>query len=187
HAFHSALMEPMLDAFTRAAQTISWQPPRLPVVSNLTGRVLDRAPDATYWRDHVRHTVRFADGIRPLHSMGIRRYLEVGPGSALLAAGRSTLPDADAAWIASLGKQRPEWRSMLEALQHLYVSGSDIDWSTVHRGATHRRRSLPTYPFQGKRYWLDAGGGAAPRAPPRAGPPPSPPPPPGPPPPRRVA
>src|SRR5262249_23898212 len=171
HGFHSALMEPMLDAFTRAAQTISWQPPRLPVVSNLTGRVLDRAVDATYWRDHVRQTVRFADGIRSLHPGEIRRYLEVGPGSALLAAGRSTLPDADATWIASLGKQRPEWRSMLEAIQHLYVSGSDIDWSTVHRGATHRRRSLPTYPFQGKRYWLDAGGVAAARASLEASPP----------------
>src|SRR5262249_53993475 len=133
HAFHSALMEPMLDPFTRAARAIAWQAPRIPTVSNLTGRVFEGAPDAAYWRDHVRQTVRFADGVRSLHAMGIRRYLEVGPGSALLAAGRSALPDADATWIASLGKQWPEWRSMLEALQHLYVSGSEIDWSNVHR------------------------------------------------------
>jgi len=155
HAFHSALMEPMLDAFTEAARSISWQPPRMPIVSNPTGRVVEGALDAGYWRDHVRQAVRFADGVRSLHAMGIRSYLEVGPGSALLAAGRSTLAEAGATWIASLGRQQPEWRSVLEALRQLYVSGRDIDWSNVHRGATHRRRSLPTYPFQGKRYWLD--------------------------------
>jgi len=146
HAFHSALMEPMLDAFTEAARSISWQPPRMPMVSNLTGRVVEGPLDAGYWRDHVRQAVRFADGVRSLHAMGIRSYLEVGPGSALLAAGRSTLPEAGATWIASLGRQQPEWRSVLEALRQLYVSGRDIDWSNVHRGATHRRRSLSTYP-----------------------------------------
>src|SRR5215467_546349 len=155
HAFHSALMEPMLDAFGEAARSISWQPPRIPIVSNLTGRVVEGALDAGYWRDHVLQAVRFADGVQSLHTMGIRSYLEVGPGSAFLAAGRSTLPEAGATWIASLGRQQPEWRSVLEALQQLYMSGRDIDWRNVHRGATHRRRSLPTYPFQGKQYWLD--------------------------------
>jgi myxalamid-type polyketide synthase MxaB len=88
--------------------------------------------------------------------MGIRRFLEVGPGSALLAAGRSTLPDPDSTWLGSLSRQRPEWRSMLEAIQHLYMSGAEIDWSQVHRGATHQRLALPTYPFQRQMFWIDS-------------------------------
>ena len=170
HAFHSSLMEPMLDAFAVVARRIPWKPPRIPIVSNLTGRALEGSLDAGYWRDHVRQPVRFADGLQSLHAMEIRRFLEVGPGSALLAAGRSTLPDADAMWIGSLGRQRPEWLSLLEALQQLYVSGAEIDWSKVHRGATHRRVPLPTYPFQRKRYWLDGGVAAPAPSQPDAGP-----------------
>jgi acyl transferase domain-containing protein/surfactin synthase thioesterase subunit/acyl carrier protein len=170
HAFHSSLMEPMLDAFAVVARRIPWKPPRIPIVSNLTGRALEGSLDAGYWCDHVRQPVRFADGLQSLHAMGIRRFLEVGPGSALLAAGRSTLPGADTMWIGSLGRQRPEWLSLLEALQHLYVSGAEIDWSKVHRGATHRRVPLPTYPFQRKRYWLDGGVAAPSPRQPDAGP-----------------
>jgi acyl transferase domain-containing protein len=157
HAFHSALMEPMLDAFSVAARAVSWKPPRIPIISNVTGGMMETPPDAGYWRDHVRQTVRFADGLRSLHAMGIRRFLEVGPGAALLAAGRSTLPDPDSTWLGSLGRQRPEWRSMLETIQYLYMSGAEIDWSQVHRGTTHQRLALPTYPFQRKRYWLEGG------------------------------
>lgn len=156
HAFHSPLVEPMLGRFENAAKAIAWQVGHIPLVANVTGTPMERPPDGRYWREHARRTVRFADGLRTLHGMGIRVFLEIGPGSALLAAGRVTLPDADITWLPCLGRQRPEWRTLLEGLRQLYLDGAGIEWTKVHRGDTRRRRSLPTYPFQRKRYWLGA-------------------------------
>jgi acyl transferase domain-containing protein/surfactin synthase thioesterase subunit/acyl carrier protein len=170
HAFHSPLMEPILGALEALAGTITWTAPRIPLVSNLTGERLEGPVDARHWRDHTRRPVLFSDGLRRLHEQGIRVFLEVGPGSALLAAGRSMLSDPEATWLPSLGRQRPEWQTVLETLQDLYVSGADVDWSSVHCGASHRRLPMPTYPFQRKRYWLDSRATAPARHLPETGP-----------------
>ena len=168
HAFHSPLVEPMLARFETMAKTIAWRAARIPLVANVTGERMDGGPDARYWRRHARLPVRFADGLRTLHGMGIRVFLEIGPGSALLAAGRVTLPDSDVTWLPCLGRQRAEWRTLLDAVRQLYLDGASIDWTKVHRGDRRRRRSLPTYPFQRKRYWL--GTPVTPPAPPRSHP-----------------
>src|SRR5262245_17538989 len=155
HAFHSGLMEPMLEAFHAEASAIAYRTPRIPLISNLTGREFDDAPDADYWCEHVRRAVRFSDGIQRLHALGCDRFLEIGPGAGLLSAGRACLPAANATWVASLGKPGQDWNSVLGAAQGLYIDGVPIRWSAVHEGLPRRRVSLPTYPFQRKRYWLE--------------------------------
>jgi acyl transferase domain-containing protein/surfactin synthase thioesterase subunit len=170
HAFHSPLMEPMLDALRAEAGRVAWSPPRIPLVSNLTGRPHGRAPDADYWCAHARGTVRFADGIAALRALGCELFLEVGPGAGLLAAGRRACPEPALAWVPSLGKAGEDWPTMLEALRVLYLAGVPIDWGAVHAGTPRRRVPLPTYPFQRRRYWLEAPRRAAEAAPPGAWP-----------------
>ena len=155
HAFHSRLMEPMLETFRAEAAAISYRAPRLPLISNVTGRELDGTPDAGYWSKHVRHAVRFADGIETLHGLGHDTFIEVGPGAGLLSAARRCVRGNEAAWLPSLGKPGQDWGSLLATVQSLYLEGVPVRWAAVHEGLPRRRVPLPTYPFQRKRYWLD--------------------------------
>ena len=165
HAFHSPLLEPILDAYEETAGSIVYREPAIPLVSNVTGKLLDHAPDGRYWRDHARCAVRFADGFRTLHALGHIRFLEIGPGSALLGMGRSTLQSASALWVASLARDKADWQTMMDAVGQLYLAGAVIDWRQVNRGGAGRRIPLPTYPFQAKRYWLEGTHGAPARGP----------------------
>jgi acyl transferase domain-containing protein/surfactin synthase thioesterase subunit/acyl carrier protein len=173
HAFHSRLMEPMLEAFRAEAAAIGYRAPRIPLISNVTGRELGGAPDADYWCEHVRRTVRFADGVRTLHGLGHDLFVEVGPGAGLLGAARRCAPGAEAVWLPSLGTPGQDWAAILGAVQGLYLEGAQVRWAAVHEGQPRRRVPLPTYPFQRRRYWLDGVGKAeAPREseqPPSAG------------------
>lgn len=155
HAFHSPLMDPILEAFERAASRIRYNAPHTPLISNVTGKPLDEVPDARYWREHLRRTVRFADGVRALGELGCEVFLEMGPGTGLLGLGRQTLPSAMALWLPSLGRDKHDWQTALEALQQLYLGGFAIDWQKVHHGQECGRVPLPTYPFQRKSYWLE--------------------------------
>ena len=154
HAFHSPLMDPMLDPFEDVASRILTQVPRIPLISNLSGQPLDQAPGSRYWRDHIRQPVRFADGMQTLHALGYALFLEVGPGGGLLGMGRQCLPQADATWLSSL-KPPQDWQSLLESLQKLYLAGFSINWQMIDQGCHRRRISLPTYPFQRQSYWLE--------------------------------
>jgi amino acid adenylation domain-containing protein/thioester reductase-like protein len=155
HAFHSPLMEPMLDAFEEAAGRQRFEAPRIPLVSNLTGQILepDEIPDAAYWRRHVREAVRFADGMAAI--AGYEIFLEMGPQPTLLGMGRRCLPQSDAAWLPSLRNGQEDWQVILDSLGALYVEGIDIDWDGFGREYARRRVSLPTYPFERQRYWFD--------------------------------
>src|SRR5262249_2443304 len=113
------------------------------------------APNAQYGRDQARRPVRFSDGIRTLHDSGIDTFLEVGPGSASLAMGRATISTATAAWLPSLPRAGAEAAAIADALAKLYLTGCPIAWNEVHGSAARRRLSLPTYPFQRRRHWLD--------------------------------
>lgn len=159
HAFHSPLMDPILDRLEAAARAITHRAPGVTLISNLTGEATAGAPAPEYWRRHARGAVRFADGLRTLRAQGFDVFLEVGPGSGLLAMGRQCLPGAETSWVSSLSKQKPEWETMLEGLKALYLEGVPIRWPRVHEGAGRRRVALPTYPFQRKRYWLDGARG----------------------------
>ncbi|MFJ4658844.1 type I polyketide synthase [Nocardia sp. NPDC088792] len=151
HAFHSPLMAPMLDEFREIAAGLSYLPPRIPVVSNLTGEPV-RAYDAEYWVRHVREAVRFADGIQRLAALGATTFVELGPDGVLTAMGQDCLPDAT--FVELQRKDRPEESAALTALARLHVHGIDIDWAPLFSGAT--TVDLPTYAFQRRRFWPSA-------------------------------
>ncbi len=156
HAFHSPLMDPMLERLERATEGVKARSPEIPLVSNVTGKVLDAVPGGAYWRAHARQSVRFADGLHTLRGLGAGIFMEIGPGGTLVALGRQALDDTAAAtWLTTLPRREGELGATTEALTRLYLEGVTIDWREVHRGSCARRVSMPTYPFQRKRYWLD--------------------------------
>ncbi|MGW7355026.1 SDR family NAD(P)-dependent oxidoreductase, partial [Streptomyces sp. NPDC054784] len=153
HAFHSPLMEPMLGEFRTVAESVSYEAPTIPLVSNLTGRLAtsEELSDPGYWVRHVREAVRFADGIATLAERGVRRYVEIGPDGTLTAMAQPSAPD-DAALVALQRKDRSEAESLLNGLAAAFVDGADVDWS-VPFPRRARGVVLPTYPFQRERYW----------------------------------
>ncbi|MGW0595135.1 SDR family NAD(P)-dependent oxidoreductase, partial [Streptosporangium sp. NPDC002607] len=159
HAFHSPLMDPMLEDFRALARTLTYSPPEIPVVSNLTGEPAtdEQLCSPDYWVDQVRGAVRFADGVRALHRQGVRAYLELGPDGVLTAMAADTLAadadvhESDAVLVPVLRKDRDEQVASMTALAELHVHGVPVDWQAVlPRG---RQVDLPTYPFQHEWYW----------------------------------
>ena len=157
HAFHSPLMEPILDRFEQRAARVRYAPPQIPFFSNLTGTTLtaDEFPDAHYWRRHTREPVRFATGIESLAAQGYSVFVEVGPTPVLTRMGQRCLPESHLTWLLSLRKNQDNWQSMLSSLASLYQQGVDVDWASFDRPYPRRRVSSPTYSFQRSRYWVD--------------------------------
>ena len=159
HAFHSPLMEPMLEEFAQVARQVSYSAPRLRVVSNLMGGVVeDELCSAEYWCRHVRQPVRFAAGMQTLHQQGCGLFVEIGPKPVLLGMGRRCLPDEAGVWLPSLRPGREDWQQLLESLGELYVRGAQVDWKSFDQSYDRCRVVLPTYPFQRQRYWAEAAG-----------------------------
>ncbi|MEU4878649.1 type I polyketide synthase, partial [Streptomyces sp. NPDC021608] len=161
HAFHSPLMEPMLDAFHEVAAGLSFHTPALPVVSNLTGALADPAQLCApeYWVRHVRGTVRFADGLRALDEQGVTTVLELGPGGVLTAMAQDCLPET-VDCLAALRDGRPESATLVAAVGRAHTRGARVDWPSLFAGSGARAAVVPTYAFQHRRYWLDADPGA---------------------------
>lgn len=157
HAFHSALMDPILDDLERSAREVVWKTPDVDLVSNVTGRIVDAATLAqpSYWRDHARSPVRFADGVRALHALGCEIFLEIGPKPTLLSMARRCVTEDAALLLPSLREGHDDWEQMLKSLGALYTAGADVEWEGFDRGYERRRVPLPTYPFQRKRYWIE--------------------------------
>jgi pimaricinolide synthase PimS3 len=148
HAFHSPLMEPMLDEFAAVAAGLSYAEPVLPVVSNVTGQLAEPGllTDPGYWVRHVREPVRFADGLAALRTAGASWFAEAGPGRALTA-----LAVDEALAVPLLDAE--EERSLATGLGRLFAAGAAMDWAAWFAGTGGRRVALPTYPFQRERYW----------------------------------
>ncbi|NJO48507.1 MAG: type I polyketide synthase [Leptolyngbyaceae cyanobacterium RM2_2_4] len=176
HAFHSPLMAPMQAEFREIAATITFYPPCIPLISNLTGDWATNAiatPD--YWVDHVQQPVRFAAAIEtlrndasnpgansPLANQSATQTLaliEIGPKPTLLGMGRQCCAAVDIQnwlWLPSLRAEQDDWQVLLNSLGELYRAGCEINWQGFDQDYSRRRVSLPTYPFQRQRYWFQA-------------------------------
>jgi len=158
-ASHSPLMDGILDKFTAVLKTVTYHRPRIKIVSNLTGQLVEHeVTTVAYWQQHLRQSVRFAQGMATLFELGINTFIEVGPKPTLLSLGQQTVVETGHAlsllWLPSLyPKQQTDWRQMLESLGQLYMHGAQLNWRQVDE--PRHKVSLPTYPFQRKRYWLD--------------------------------
>ncbi|MDI3422640.1 type I polyketide synthase, partial [Streptomyces luteolus] len=160
-AGHSPHMDGILDEFGRAAATLDYAPARIPVVSNVTGRLAtdEQLTSPDYWVRHVRATVRFADGIRTLYDEGVTAFLELSPSAVLAQAVATTLEGHEPrpVTVSAIQRDRSESRAALAALAHLHTAGVDWDWSAVFPAGT-APSALPTYTFQRRSYWPDPAG-----------------------------
>ncbi|MET9855398.1 type I polyketide synthase [Streptomyces sp. NPDC006450] len=164
HAFHSPLMQPMIEPFRKVVAALDLKPATLPTVSTVTGAPDAAWQDPEYWVEHVLRPVRFADAVSALNGLGVSRFVEIGPQGVLSALTQQSLPDdSRAVVVPSLRGDKDEAESVLTALAHLHVSGTDIDWEAFYAEHAPARIELPTYAFQRDRYWLTGGAvGAAP-------------------------
>jgi phthiocerol/phenolphthiocerol synthesis type-I polyketide synthase E len=164
HAFHTPMLAPAAERLTEIARTVRLRPPRIPMVSNVTGTWITdaEATDPAYWTRHMLGTVRFADGVAELLREKGRVLLEVGPGQTLCTFVRQRPGDGEEAPVAVIPStrfaydRRPDQAVLLDALGRLWLAGVRPDWKAF-RGAERRRRAhLPTYPWEKQRYWVDA-------------------------------
>ena len=155
HAFHSPLMRPVADELGRIAAAVQGQPPKIAWISTVSATLMQEPPDARYWCNHALSAVRFVDAMRALGQSGVSDLVEIGPGSTLLALGRQNVKESKKAWLGSLSK-RGELNEILTSLGELYRRGFDVDWEGFNRPCPRRRVSLPTYPFEHRRFWIEA-------------------------------
>jgi malonyl CoA-acyl carrier protein transacylase len=156
HAFHSPLLEPILDEFEACAETVTYHAPQIRIISNLTGKTAQAEQIATarYWREHMRGTVQFDAGLKSALATGCQTLLEIGPQPHLKALSVRSDESLEPRVKISMRRQRTDWEQMLETLAQLYIEGQTIDWSGFDEGNRRTRMALPTYPFERQRYWL---------------------------------
>jgi acyl transferase domain-containing protein len=161
HAFHSHRLDPMLGPLEKFAGTLRLGPPRIPIVSNLTGKLLPAGTtlDGRYFRRHAREPVRFAEGLAALEAAGATALVEIGPHPTLLGLAGRARPGATWLTAPSLRRGRDDRRELLGALGTLHVHGATVDWAAVNPGGPGPRAQLPTYPFQRERHWATPGPG----------------------------
>ena len=162
HAFHSSLMEPILAPFEQVAREISYHQPQFPLISNLTGELAGaEIATSAYWVQHLRQPVRFAESLATLRQLAPTTLLEIGPTPTLLGMASSTERETGnppPIWtlLPSLRAGQSDWATLLSSLGRLYVQGAAVAWAAFDQSFRRRRLSLPTYPFQRQRYWIDA-------------------------------
>jgi acyl transferase domain-containing protein/acyl carrier protein len=159
HAFHSPLMKPMLAEFGRVAAEVSYSPPGIPTISNITGEIAgQKIASPSYWMDHVMQPVQFSAGMKSLYLKGHRAFLEIGPQAVLLAMGHAVLSDDECLLLASLRQGRPDLQQVFASLGTLYTVGATVDWARFAGGKRRARVVLPSYPFQRVRHWYHEAG-----------------------------
>ena len=154
HAFHSPMMDPILDDFRIIASAVDYQSPNKTIISNVTGQPWsDEQLTANYWVQHLRGAVRFADGIAYAQSKKIKTFVEVGPRPTLSGLGRACTGADYGTWLPAL-KPKSEWQTLLASLAQLYVAGVEIDWKRFYRSKA-KKLQLPNYPWRYQRCWTD--------------------------------
>lgn len=163
HAFHSAMMEPVLDSFAETLKGITFDNPKIPYISNVTGKYIadSQVKDPAYWTQHLRGTVRFSDGIQELLKETGNVFLEVGPGQTLSTFVRKNeSEDGEASTILNSLRhpkdQRPDMAFLMATLGKLWIWGGKINWKKYYENKKQKRIPLPTYPFERERYWVEA-------------------------------
>ena len=158
HAFHSPLMRPMLAEFREVAESLTYRPGRVPVVSTVSGKpdTAGRFATADYWVEQVRATVRFGTAVTSLRDQGVTTFLELGPGGVLTTMASESLDSSAVSCVATLRADGEEVADTVAALGELHVRGVALDWPAVlGRPASALATELPTYAFQSRRYWID--------------------------------
>ena len=160
HAFHSPLMDPILDQLEDDHRRVQHHPLALPLACNVEGQVLPagRVIDASRWRLQASGTIRFQSGVCSLLAQGFDTFIELGPQPVLTALGERCDSQQRARWLATLSPQGGEQAAIFTTLAELHVAGTEIDWRAVDQGRRRSIVSLPTYPFQRQRYWIDTPG-----------------------------
>ncbi|GAA3854245.1 type I polyketide synthase [Streptomyces sedi] len=155
HAFHSPLMDPMLEEFQKVAGSVAFQAPTIPLVSTVTGELVNSETmnDPEYWTGQVRGTVRFADSVSTLNGQGVATIVEVGPQPVLTPLVGEAIP--------TQRKDGNETADLLRALGVLHTRGRNVKWAATFTGRPERVTDLPTYAFQRQHYWMDSLEGAA--------------------------
>jgi acyl transferase domain-containing protein len=153
-AFHSAMVDPILEQFTAIVATVDRHAPRISYISSLTGRRIepDQIADPTYWARQMRQTVRFANGLENLRELKRAVFIEVGPGNTLSSLAKRCL---DGSQVLTSLNQGGAYSSLLETLGKLWCEGVAIDWAGYYEHEQRQRVPLPTYPFERRRYWID--------------------------------
>ena len=159
HAFHSSMMDPILDDFTERMRQVTLRSPQIPYLSNVTGSWITagEATDPSYWSKHLRSTVRFSECLAKLYCDPSRLLLEIGPGEVLTSLARQH-PAKNGRVFSSLRHSQSKGSDvhyLLSTLGQLWATGQVVDWHTLHTGETVRRVPLPTYPFEHQRYWVE--------------------------------
>ncbi|MBM7172011.1 acyltransferase domain-containing protein [Streptomyces sp. G44] len=154
--YHSPLMAEIVDEFREVLATVEFRTPTMAVVSNVTGRVARgrQMADPEYWIRHLLEPVRFEAGVQTVDQRGRHVFVELGPSAALTALARTAAGDADHVWLSSTFRDDHDGDMIRRSLAKAYEAGVPVSWAGYHEGAPRRRVPLPSYAFDGKRYWL---------------------------------
>ncbi|MBP5974475.1 AMP-binding protein [Brasilonema sp. CT11] len=156
HAFHSPLMEPILDEFAAVASEVTYTKPCLPLISNVTGQLVnDDMSTAQYWVRHLRQPVQFAESIQTLNLHGCEVLVEIGSKPVLLGMAQQCLSQNTQLCLPSLRPKQEDWLQLLQSLGQMYVQGIEVNWSGFDRDYPRRKLVLPTYSFQRQQYWIE--------------------------------
>lgn len=156
HAFHSPLMETILDEFRRIANEVHYAPPQRGLVSNVSGKLAGHeVASADYWCQHIRKAVQFHSGMRAAAAAGCNTFIECGPQPTLLGMGRGCVDHDALHWLPSLKKGGDDWQQIQNSAGHYWVLGGEIDWHGWDQPWPRRKLPLPGYAFQRQRYWVE--------------------------------
>lgn len=169
-AAHSEMVTPILQPFGDFLESLDLQPPVIPYISNVTGTWItdEEATSPQYYVRHLRHTVRFSEGIQELLKDSSRALMEVGPGQTLSTLARSQVANSQSHFVISSMRhpydRQSDYAFLLSALGKLHLAGEPIEWAGFYASEQRRRVPLPTYPFEGRRYWIEPNKNMAARA-----------------------
>ena len=165
HAFHSPLMDPILEELTGVAAAMRILPPKIPILSNTTGDFFDDEIKPEYWSQQVRNAVLFHQGMQKIIEAGCNLIVEIGPHPALTPAVVTAFDSSSLQTTPTLRKDKKDAGNLLNTLASFYVNGAPLKFERLYTSPTYQRASLPLYPFKGEKYWLSALEGALDLAP----------------------